>query len=96
LNIGRQNNSRSVQQMIESITTAASQFLTPLQLSLLQIQLHANQRTNKCVQWPTEVKAFALQLYHLSAAAYGFLSKSLALPSPETLLELTNNVSGIL
>jgi hypothetical protein len=93
LNLGLQNN-KSVEQMIESITTAAAQFLSPLQLSLLRIQLLASRNKNKCMQWPIEVKTFALQLLHQTPIAYEFLSNALALPSPKTLLEFTNNVGG--
>jgi hypothetical protein len=55
---------KSVKQTIDSITAAAAQFLTPLQLSIMRTQMIANKRPSKGMRWPNEVKTFALQLHY--------------------------------
>jgi hypothetical protein len=85
---------KSALQTIDSITTAAAQFLKPLQLSLFRTQMLASQRQRKGMRWPTDVKTFALQLQYKSAASYRFLSNTLELPSSDTLLKFVNSSVG--
>lgn len=79
---------------IDSILSAAAQYLTPLQLEFFRCQMENSQRKRRGRRWPLKVKLFALQLQYKSPSAYRFLSEKFAMPSSDTLTKFVNNSVG--
>jgi len=79
---------------IDSIVSAASQYLTPLQLSFFRAQMYSSLRKPRGFQWPNDVMLLSLQLHYKSTAAYSFLSGKFSLPSHSKLLKFVNKSVG--
>ena len=63
-------------------------------VSFIQIQIKLHACKKKGQRYPSDIKAFALSLYHISGKAYKLLSKLFNLPSKSTLLKWVSKLES--